>query len=340
MNLGRRRPSARRRRTAARHGRALDWDIPCRGAPQQSSTPFVPAWVILIGGDRLSIPWGIVFEHGVEDYEQLAHTGSENDLGLFAAAAGSALSQSLGKRSDVFVAAFGGEGGHVQSVPDGGASSPDGSGSDEKSAVVIEGSDADKRSNLLPVELSQFGEVSQEGGGGGGSDARHGGHEIDLVLPVVVITNEFADLILDTFDLFFEGFEDVLDALASGLGGCLFETVGLGRTQIDQLTTAFDELLELSQGPVWHFEAARLDDLTEASQDARVERVGLGEDSDAFGEIPDLAWINECHGMSGLEEFGDGHAFETTGGFEDDDTGSRFGKLLEQLAETDAIIGH
>ena len=324
--------------------RRASWTRPGLGYPLSSCSSaeldsVCPSVVILIDGDNLSIPGGVVFEHGVENDQQLAHASGENDFGLFAASAGIALSQSLSKRSDVFVAAFGGEGGHVQGIPNGGSSSPDGSGSQQKSAVTIEGSDADERSDLLAVELSQFGEVGQEGGGGGGSDARHGGHEVDLVLPVVVITNELFDLILDAFELFFEGFEDVLDALAGGLAGGLFETVGLGGAQIDQLTAAFDELLELSQGTFGHFETAGHNDLTEASQDARVEGVGLGENSDAFGEIPDLAWIDERHGMSGLKEFGDRHAFETAGGFEDDDTGSRFGKLLEQLAETDAIIG-
>lgn len=118
----RERSSARRRRTAARHGRALGRDIPCRGAPQQSSTPFHPAQVILLDDGEFGIPWGLIFEHGVKNHEQLAHAGGENDLGLFASPTWRRLRQSQSERSDVFVAAFGAESGHVQSVPDRAAS--------------------------------------------------------------------------------------------------------------------------------------------------------------------------------------------------------------------------
>ena len=62
----RERSSARRRRTAARDGRALGRDIPCRVAPQQSSTPFHPAPVILLDDGEFGIPGGIIREHGVD----------------------------------------------------------------------------------------------------------------------------------------------------------------------------------------------------------------------------------------------------------------------------------
>jgi hypothetical protein len=125
------------------------WTRPGLGYPLSSCSSaeldsVCPSVVILIDGDNLSIPGSVVFEHGVENDEQLAHASGENDFGHFAAAAGIALSQSLSKRSDVFVAAFGGEGGHGQGIPDGGASSPDGSSSHQRSAVVIERSDAPK----------------------------------------------------------------------------------------------------------------------------------------------------------------------------------------------------
>jgi hypothetical protein len=338
--VGRKRPSARRRRTAGRHGRALDWDIPCRVAPQQSSTPFLPARVILAGASQFGIPGGIVPEHGVEDDEQLTHAGGDDDFGLLGTSIWGALGQSLRKGADAFVAASGAESRHVQGVPDGDASAPDGSCSGESSAVVIEGRHADQCGDLLAVELSQFGEVGQEGGGGGETDAGDGGHEIDLVLPVVVITNDLVDLGFDRFDLFVESFEDFLNALAGGLGVGLLEAVGLGGAQIDQLPASFDELLELSQGALGNFEAAGLDDFAEACQDAGVDGIGLGKDPEALGEITDLAGIDEGHGMSGLEQFGNGRAFVATGGFEDNDAGAWFRKLFEQLREAHPVVGH
>ena len=76
-------------------------------------------------------------------------------------------SEPQSKRPDLCVTPFGAERGHVQSIPDEGAASPDGSDTHEKSAVVIEGSDAHQGRNLLSVELSQF----REGRCGGDSDA-------------------------------------------------------------------------------------------------------------------------------------------------------------------------
>ena len=158
---------------------------------------FTLAQLILLDDGEFGIPGGIILEHGVENDEQLAQAGGENDLGLFACSTRGGLRQSQGKRSDVFVAAFSAEGGHVQGIPDGAASSADGSDPHELSTLVIEGSHADQCGNLLAIELSPFGEFGQESRRRGDSDARHGGHEVDLVLPVVVITNEFVDLILD-----------------------------------------------------------------------------------------------------------------------------------------------
>ena len=36
---------------------------------------------LVIGGE---LPWSVVFDHGVEDDEELSHAGGEGDLGRFA----------------------------------------------------------------------------------------------------------------------------------------------------------------------------------------------------------------------------------------------------------------
>ena len=73
-------------RTAGRHGRALNRDIPCQVARRQSLTPFLPAVVILVcgGGDRrLGEAIGPRFfraDHFIEGDQDLAHAGHEGHL--------------------------------------------------------------------------------------------------------------------------------------------------------------------------------------------------------------------------------------------------------------------
>ena len=99
-------------------------------------------------------PGFVFFQEGVEDDEQLAHAGGDQDLEGF-----SSLFESLGEGFDNGVPLFGAEGGHVEGASDGGTSSPDGAFSSEASAVAVEGCESDEGSDFLAVELSEFGQV-------------------------------------------------------------------------------------------------------------------------------------------------------------------------------------
>jgi len=251
---------------------------------------------------------------------------------------GVADAEPLGERLDVLVTAGGGKRSHVQGVSDILASAADGTSPHHFAAVVAERRNADERSDLLAIELSQFGKIGQERGRSDLSDAWNGSHEIDLVLPVVVLANDLFDLLLDAGDLFFQGIEHGLDAFLGGLRGSLLETIGLGGSQVDELSTALDELLQFGLGAVGQREATRLDDFPEACEDSRIDGIGLGEDAERFGEISGLAWIDESHQMACLEQFPDDQAFETTRGFEHDDASPRRRQLLEDFQDAWAVI--
>ena len=59
---------------------------------------------------------------------------------------------------------------------------------------MIEGGHPHECGDLLSVELSQLGEIGQEGGRRDLPDTGHGSHELDLVLPVVMVADDFVDL--------------------------------------------------------------------------------------------------------------------------------------------------
>ena len=82
-------------------------------------------------------------EHGIEDDEERAAAGDEGDLGRHAGGAEAGI-EGLERR----VVADGGEGGHVEDGPDGGAAAPGGAGAAQGAAVAVEGGDADEGGDL------------------------------------------------------------------------------------------------------------------------------------------------------------------------------------------------
>src|SRR6476469_10251630 len=104
-------PSAIIDRTCAR--RPAGWQVGTKGWPLCDRTK---GWRCHSGGFRL--PVGAITQHGIEDDQQLAHAGDNDDLGLLAG-------QPVGKRRDHRVVSLGGQRGHVQRLADHGAAALD-----------------------------------------------------------------------------------------------------------------------------------------------------------------------------------------------------------------------
>src|SRR5260221_5338694 len=215
---------------------------------------------------------GIGFKHGVEDDQQLAHASGDDNFKRFARGF-----ESLSEGADDRVAAFGGEGGHVQGAADRGTSAPDGALTPKGSAVMVEGSQPDQRANLLTVESSEFRKVRQEGHGDRGADAGCTLQDFSLVAPVVVRFEEGEDAFLDSQDVLVEAINHALNALADVPRGARFEPVGLSSPQIDQLPTANDELLEFGLFLRGFGNGAWTDVLAKAGEDRGMQRIGLGQ---------------------------------------------------------------
>ena len=118
-------------------------------------------------GDNGHLPGGVGFDDGVADGEQLAHTRRQGHLlGL---ACGQ---QALITGSDGWVAPGSHQGCHIQSRPQLPPAALHGAFAPPLSAVPVVGSDPGQGGDFLMAVLSQFGQLSDEGGG---EDRPHAG---------------------------------------------------------------------------------------------------------------------------------------------------------------------
>src|SRR5690242_8038744 len=110
--------------------------------------------------------------------------------------------------------------------------------------VMIEGCDADQGRDLLAIEFAEFRQFGEDGGTGGRTDPGNGLQDFVFAAPVVIVADEALDLVIESVDLPVEAVEDLVDALAGGLGMTGTAAVGFHGAHGDQLPTANDKLLK------------------------------------------------------------------------------------------------
>lgn len=206
------------------------------------------------------------------------------------------------------------------------------------SAVTIVRSQAGQGGDFLAIEPSQFREFGQEGRGGGVADARDGSQDVPFMLPMVIRFEQFRDLLVEGFDLLVEQRDHLLQTFLDDFRGWDFLPVCFGRSEVDQLPASRDELLQFLLFFVVFCNRSGADVLSEAGDDAGVDAVGFGEDAEAFGEVADLARVDDGDPMSRGDEIGDEALLIPAGGFDDDQTGSRLWQELMQLIQPLRVI--
>ena len=245
------------------------------------------------------------------------------------------LSESIGEGLDDGVAASGSQGRHVEDTADGFSSAADGAFALVLSAVTIEGSQADEGGDLLAVEFAQFGDIGDEGGGSDAAESWDRLYELGFLAPVVIGLDE----LLDAVDLAFEYLEDGLDALSGRFDVSRLETVGLHGPQVDELSSASDELLDFGLFFRGLLGGRRLGLLGKEGQDTGIEAVGLGDQAEAASEIADPAGIDDGHVVAGVEELSDELPLVAAGGFEDDAAARRLREERLELLMSGGVVG-
>src|SRR2546428_13236087 len=103
-----------------------------------------------------------MFEHGVENGEQLTHARGEGELRRFAGGA-----EPLVEGDEDRVMAYGHDGTHVEHGPDLRAPAPDRPAAAEGAAIAVEGGDAHERRDLLAGRRARRGARAPAGRGPG-----------------------------------------------------------------------------------------------------------------------------------------------------------------------------
>ena len=109
-----------------------------------------------------------MFQHGVEDGEQLAHAGRQGHLFRFAG-----RTQALIEGPDHRIEAGRDDGAHIEDRAHLRPSAPDSAPPPQRAAVAIQWRDADEGRNLLVRQDAKFRETRQQSRGHDGTHPRH-----------------------------------------------------------------------------------------------------------------------------------------------------------------------
>lgn len=112
------------------------------------------------------MPWRAAPDHRVEDAEQAAHAGDQGDL-----LGASAIDQGLVMPADHRVPADRRERRHEQHVAHIDPATGDGAPAAHLSGVAIDGSNTDESGDTTAVELTEFGQIGDQGMGRDVADA-------------------------------------------------------------------------------------------------------------------------------------------------------------------------
>jgi len=119
-----------------------------------------------------------MFHHGIQDRQQLAHTGRQGDLFGFARGA-QALIKGLKHR----VVPHRDQGTHGQGSAHGGASAPDGAAAPQGATVAIAGGNPSQGGDALAAQRAQLRQIEHQRPGTHGPNARHTAVQLVALAP-------------------------------------------------------------------------------------------------------------------------------------------------------------
>jgi len=265
-------------------------------------------------------------EDGVEEDQEFSHTGHQGHFGRFAC-----LAEALVELVDDRIAPGGREGGHVEDVPDLDPAAPDGPMAVEATAVPVQRGQADQGGDLASVELSEFGQVSQQTSGRLLADAGDGPEQLVFGLPEGRLPDELADFGLDASDLSLKVFEASGDTLPDQGRRILLEAdflLGLG---FDELVSSGGKFFEGKELLVGHWPDGGPEGFAHQGQDVGVDGVGFGQPTGSPSEVACLFGVDDHAGQFGRGQGKNQTLFVSAGGLQDDAVA---GPLLTEIQKT------
>ena len=267
----------------------------------------------------------MVPHHGIQDYEQFMHTGGHDNFIRF-----SVLFEPDSQIANDRVAAFCGEGGHIEGASDLFSAAPDMGLAVPFSTGSVPGSQSDQGGDFLAVEFPQFGQVADEHSAGLRANAGGTLDNAIFAFEVVIGVDLVPDELVNFRDLEIERFDHLSDALFDFHMADQIQPVGLLGAQVIELASSSDQFGQLASLGCGVCFGGRFDHLGKLSQDGGIDGIGLGVLTDALSEVAYLTRIDDDHIQAGIEQFDGEGAFIAAGGLKDDQGD---GVLLEGLAE-------
>ena len=137
-------------------------------------------------------PGGLMFEHGIQNGNELAHASGERHLRCFPGCT-EALVESL----EIRIKTYSDESAHVEHCTYLPASAPDPARASRAAAIAVERRNPGQGRDLLAIECSQLGQISEQGSTGSLADPWHRAQEILLLSPHRRGSDHAAELAID-----------------------------------------------------------------------------------------------------------------------------------------------
>src|SRR6266852_3232719 len=158
-------------------------------------------------GGRGCLPVSFVVKHGIENNEELAHTGDERGLGVLTVGA-----QPQIESSDSGIAAHSRHRRHIQDAPHLCASAPDTTTAPYISTVAVEWCETSQCGDLLAIEHSQFRQLREQSTREHLADPGHGAQQLVALTPQGSLANQLGEFSVQTGEPLFQPTDVLIDA--------------------------------------------------------------------------------------------------------------------------------
>ena len=274
------RPVARRRWWGDRRGGGRRGHRRCAGEPPAPLE--YPCWSSGSVG-----PGSVVPEECVGEEQELAHEGGDGEfLGLTGVDHGLVFSGHLR------VEAGCDECWHVESLPEHGASAPDGRAATPGCGLAGHGGQTGEAGGLLAAQGTEFGHLDHQGDGGEGGDAGNARQDGRPSGEVVLRSEMVLDGGLDGRDVPLDLREFEAQQAPDEGGSGDREPVPGRRAVLDQGLARPVQFLHSVERAVPEPGRRWLQGDAEAGENGCVDTIGLGQHAGGFREAPRLAWID------------------------------------------------
>src|SRR6266851_6063195 len=170
-----------------------------------------------------------VVKHGIENNEELAHTGDERGLGVLTVGA-----QPQIESSDGGIAAHSRHARHIQDAPHLCAAAPDTTTAPHISTVAVEWCEPSQCGDLLAIEHSQFRQLREQSTREHLADPGHGAQQLVALTPQGSLANQLGEFSVQTGEPLFQPTDVLIDATVQNFGGT-GPPILLRRQHLDQL---------------------------------------------------------------------------------------------------------